>query len=75
MLSLETIGVVSLMLDDDPHIAEQMDEVVHVQDIRDVLDDNLIGCQQGCTDDFQLFVFSSLWYDFTVQAVVSFYDK
>ena len=75
MFSLETIGVVALLLDDDAHIDEQVDEVVHVQDVGDVLDDNLFGSQQGCADDFQRFVFGSLRRNLAMQAMVTFYDE
>ena len=51
MFGLETVAIFALALDVDSHVAEQMYQVVDIQDVGDVLDDYFFGGQQGCADD------------------------
>ena len=64
-----------LALDVHPDSAQQLDEVLDVQDLRDIGDRDRFGGEKYGADNLQGLVFRALWGDFAVQAVTAFDDK
>ena len=44
-------------------VSEQLDEVVHIADVRDVVNRHRLTGQQRSTDDLKCFVLGALWCD------------
>ena len=57
------------------HRCEQVDEVIHIEDVRQIINNHRLFCQQHCAKHLQRFVLRALRRDRTVQFVSSFYDK
>ena len=72
---LEAVAVFTFPGDNNPHIAEQLDKIVHIQYIGDILYNHLFWGEKNGTDDLQCLIFCSLRGDFTVQVMISFYYK
>ena len=69
---LKRVGVGRNLLDFHSHLAKHRYEIVYVENIGDVLDYHLVGCQQGGTQYLQRFVLGSLRGDFSIKAVSAF---
>ena len=68
----EAVGVDAFLRHLDAHVPHQLDEVVHVQDVRDVVYGHLFGSEQCGADDLQYLVLRSLRIDVSGEAVSSF---
>ena len=55
---LETIGVGAFLRHLHPHVAQQLDEVVHVQDVGHITHHHLVRCKQRGADDLQGLILS-----------------
>ena len=75
VISLEAVGVLTLLRHFDAQIHHQTDEIHHVQDIRDVGDADLLVGEQSGGDDLESFVLSSLWDEGSPHLPTALYDK
>ena len=57
------------------HIPHQLNQVVHIQDVRYVVHRHLFGCEQGGADNLQHLVLRSLRINVSGKAVSAFYYK
>ena len=57
------------------HILEQLNQVVHIQNIRNVLNAHSITRQQCRTNHFQRFILSTLRNNLTTQTMTALYNK
>ncbi len=74
-VALEGIVVTAMLSYLDTYFLEQLDEVVHIQDVRHVLDAHrLIGKNRG-TDNLQRLVLGTLWGDGTLERMTALYDE
>ena len=56
-------------------VLQQLNEIVHIQDVRYVADNDRVTAQQGGTDNLQRLVLSTLWSNGTTQRMTAFDDK
>ena len=75
LVGFEGIGVFFLFRYLHTNITQQLDEVVHIANVRDVTDNHLLLCQQCGTDYLQGLVLSTLWCDGSLQQMAAFNDK
>ena len=75
LVRLEPVGALLQALDLHTHPLQQADEVLHVQDLRNVGENDRIGRQQHRADDFQGLVLRALRGDFAGQLVSAFDDE
>ena len=75
LVGFEGIGVFFLFRYLHTNITQQLDEVVHIANVRDVTDNHLLLCQQCGTDYLQGLVLSTLWCDSSLQQMAAFNDK
>ena len=72
---LKTVVVTVQLVHLDTDLLQQQDQVVHIQDIRDVLDDHLLIGEQGGTNHLQSLVLRPLWRNGTLQQMSAFDSK
>ena len=75
VVGLETVFVVCQLLHLHAYVAQKLYEVVHVENVGNVLDAHLAGCEQCGADHFQSFVLGSLWLDGAAQRVSALDDE
>ena len=75
VISLEAVGILTLLRHLDAQIHHETDEIHHVQDIRDVGDADFLIGEQSCGDDLQSFVLSSLRDEGSPHLPTALYDK
>ena len=63
------------MCDLDIHVAEQLYEVVHVENVGDICEAHIAVRQEGGTDNLQGLVLGALRMDFALQAMSAFDNK
>ena len=64
--NLETVAMFAQPINPYTHVREQVDEVVHIENIGYVVDDDFVGCEQSGANHLQRLVLCSLRCDFTV---------
>ena len=72
---LEAVGVRAFLGHPHAHVAQQLDEVVHVEDVGHVAHHHLVRREQCRADDLQRLVLGALRADFPAQLVSSFDDE
>ena len=75
LVCFKGIGVFFLFRYLHTNITQQLDEVVHIANVRNVTDNHLLLCQQCGTDYLQGLVLSTLWCDSSLQQMAAFNDK
>ena len=75
VLGAERVVVGRILLHVHPHVLQQADEVVHVQNVGHVLDVYLIVGEQTGTDHLQGLILGALWCDGSFEQLASFYDE
>ena len=74
-IGLKCIGIGSRMLHLHLHVAQELYQVIHIQDIRYIMDCHFFRRKQCCTNDLQGFILCALRNNLTGQPVTAFYDK
>ena len=74
-IGLERVHAPGLTLDLDPHLLKQLDEVFHVQNLRDVGNGDGLGGEQNGTDDLQRLILCPLRGNASGQLVSAFDDE
>ena len=74
-IGLEGIHALGQTRDLHAHVLQQLDEVLHIQDLRDVADGHGFAGEEYGADDFQGLVFGSLRGNAAGQLVSAFDDK
>ena len=75
LITLECIVMTTVLGNLDTNFLEQLDEVVHVQDVRHIGDAHWLIGKDGGTDHFQRLVLGSLWRDGTLERMTALYDE
>ena len=70
-VGLKGIASGSQLLHAHTHVAQQVDQVVHVEDVGHVVDRHPLGGQQRGTDHLQCLVLRPLWHDLTRHAAAA----
>ena len=79
-LQIQLVGLKAVRIDPlarhfHAHVAEQLDEIVHIQDVGHVMDGHFLRCQQSGTENLKHFILGSLRMDVALQAMSAFYHK
>ena len=70
---MEPIAALAQLLGPDSHVLQEGNEVVDIQDVRNIVDGYLPACQQHSAEYLKHLVFCSLRIDLTREPVASFY--
>ena len=74
-LCTESIVVLTVAFHSNPDVLQQENQVVHVKNVRHIVNAHLFVGKQRGTNHLQRLVFGTLWSDCSTQRMAAFYDK